>query len=176
MIGYISRMPFRDSDLHDLDIAQEIRIETHRHDGKTRSTVIWIVVDAGEVFVRSVRGDAGRWYQEALADPNVTIDDTGRRLEGHAVPVHDPASIARIDAGLKRKYTGADGFDSMFLPAVVAANFRIDPASTDEVPLEAPEFLGADEPSELGPAVEVGMLDAGPAIEENVILQPHKPA
>jgi len=176
MIGYISRMPYRDSDLHDLDIAQEIRIETHRHDGNVRSTVIWVVVDGGDVFVRSVRGDAGRWYEEALADANITINDSGLRLEGHAVPVHDPASIARIDAGLKRKYTGVDGFESMFDPAVVGANFRIDPTSAGEIPLQAPEFLDADGPSELGPAIEVGMLDAGPAIEENIILQPHKSA
>jgi hypothetical protein len=168
-------MPFRPQDLHDLDVAQEVRIETHRRDGRTRSTVIWIVVDHGDVFVRSVRGERGLWYKEALADPNVTIDDQGRRLEARAVPVRDPESIRRINEALKRKYTGEGGFDEMFAPDVLHANFRLEPRFAGEGALEAPAHLGADEPSELGPPVEIGLLDGGPAIDENVILQPHKP-
>jgi hypothetical protein len=169
-------MPFRQQDLHDLEIVREVRIETRRKDARTRSTVIWIVVDGADVFVRSVRGESGRWYQEALADPNVEIDDRGRRLEARAVPVRDPDSLRRIDEALKRKYTGEDGFDEMFAPAAVAANLRLEPRFANESALEAPAYLGADEPSELGPPIEVGMLDAGPAIDEEVILQPHKSA
>jgi hypothetical protein len=169
-------MPFRPQDLHDLDVAREIRIETRRKDGRIRSTVIWIVVDGGEVFVRSVRGEAGKWYQEALEEPYVEVDDRGRRLEARAVPVRDPDSIRRIDEALKRKYAGDGGFDEMFQPAAVEANLRLDPRIAGESALEAPAYLGADEPSELGPPVEVGLLDGGPAIEENVLLQPHKSA
>ncbi|HVA85997.1 MAG TPA: nitroreductase/quinone reductase family protein [Candidatus Saccharimonadales bacterium] len=168
-------MAFRPTDLHDLDVAREVRIETHRPDDNVQSTVIWIVVDDGDVFVRSVHGEAARWYQQAIANPDVTIDDSGRRLEARAVPVHDADSIRRINEALKPKYTGDDGFESMFEPAALLANFRLEPRFPDEVPLEAPAFLGADEPSELGPPIEVGLLDAGPAIDENILLQPHKP-
>ena len=43
-------------------------------------------------------GERGRLFQEALADTDVTIDDQGRRLEARAIPMTDPATIARIDA------------------------------------------------------------------------------
>jgi hypothetical protein len=168
-------MPFRPQDLHDLDVAREVRIETRRKDARIRSTVIWIVVDGGDVFVRSVRGESGKWYQEALAEPYVEIDDRGRRLEARAIPVHDADSIRRIDEALKRKYTGDGGFDEMFQPSAVQANLRLEPRIAGESALEGPAYLGADEPSELGPPVEVGLLDGGPAIDESVLLQPHKP-
>jgi len=168
-------MPFRPQDLHDLDTAREIRIETHGDHDVVHSTVIWIVVDKGDVFVRSVKGDQGRWYREALANPNVSLDDAGRRLEVKAVPVHDPDSIGRINEALERKYAKDDGYDEMLVPDVLASNLRLEPRFADETTLEAPAYLGADEPSELGPPVEVSPLDAGPAIEENVILQPRKP-
>ena len=167
-------MPFRPEDLHDLDVAREVRIETHRADGRIRSVVIWVMVDQGDVFVRSVHGTSGRWYREALDTPDVTLDDGGRRLECRAVPVHDPDSIRRVNDALKRKYEGTDGYDEMLEPDVLDATFRLEPRSGGELPLEAPAYLGSEE-SELGPPVEVGMLDVGPAIDENVILQPHKP-
>jgi hypothetical protein len=168
-------MPFRPEDLHDLDVAQEIRIETDTDKKSIRSTVIWIVVDRGEVFVRSVRGETGRWYREALQNPNVTLNDAGRRLPVTAIAVRDADSIQRINDGLKRKYVGQDGYDDMFTPNVLNANFRLEPRFADEQPLEAPDLLDVEE-SELGPPVAVSMLDAGPELEENIILQPHKSA
>lgn len=168
-------MPFRPRDLHELDTVREIRIETHGDRDVVHSTVIWIVVDGADVFVRSVGGEKGRWYREALANPNVTLDDEGRRLEATAIPVRDADSIRRINEALKRKYASDDGYDEMLAHDVLNANFRLEPRFADEGALEAPAFLGADEPSELGPPIEVAMLDAGPAIDEQVILQPRKP-
>jgi hypothetical protein len=167
-------MPFRPQDLHDLDVAREIRIETKGDHGHTNATVIWVVVDQNEVFVRSVKGEQGRWYREALANSAVTLDDDGRRLEAKAVPVRDADSIRRINAALQRKYEKDDGYDEMLVPDVLTANFRLEPLVPGEGALEAPAHLGADEPSELGPPVEVSLLDAGPAVDESVILQPHK--
>jgi hypothetical protein len=169
-------MPFRPQDLHDLDVAREIKIETRDDRDVVRATIIWIVVDKNELFVRSVRGERGRWYRDALATPEVTINDNGRRLEVRAIPVRDADSVRRINEALKRKYAKDDGYDEMLVPEVLTANFRLEPRFADEGTLEAPAYLGADEPSELGPPVEISPLDAGPAIEENVILQPHKSA
>ena len=175
-IGYALAMPFRPTDLHDLDVAREVRIETTAKPGEVHSTIIWIVVDGGEVFVRSVRGERGRWYREALQNPNVRIDDSGRRLEARALPASDPQAIARVNAALERKYKGDPGYESMLKPDVLGTTLRLDPLHADEQPLEAPAYLGTDEPSELETPVEVGLLDGGPAIPEDVILQPHKPA
>ena len=53
-----------------LDRAMEVEIETLRPDGMPRMTTIWLIVDRGEVFVRSWRGDRGYWYQGALDTPD----------------------------------------------------------------------------------------------------------
>ena len=170
-------MLFRPEDLRDLENAVEIRIETRRDEKSTRSTVIWIVVDQGNVFVRSVNGPRGRWYQEALAEPAVTIDDRGRRLEARAIPVHDADSARHVNEALQRKYASStDGLPPMLTPLALEGTFRLEPQHSGEVPLEAPAWLGDDQPNELGPAIEEGMLEGGPAIEERVFLQPHKGA
>jgi hypothetical protein len=39
-----------------LDRAMEVEIETLRPDGMPRMTTIWLIVDRGEVFVRSWKG------------------------------------------------------------------------------------------------------------------------
>jgi hypothetical protein len=165
---------FSPAQLHELDVALEIKIDTYR-DEMIRATVIWVVVDNGQVFVRSVRGARGVWYREALERPVVTLDDSGRRFEANAVPVHDEDSIHRVNEALKRKYAGQEGLDSMLTPEAIDATVRLDARFEGEHRLEAPAYLGSDEPSEIGTAVEVGMLDGGPAIEERVILQPQKP-
>jgi hypothetical protein len=176
-IRYPVCMAFRAQDLHDLDVAVEIRVETRRDAKSTRSTIVWVVVDRGQVFVRSVLGTRGRWYQEALATPEVVIDDAGRRLEARAVPVHDADSVQRVTDALKRKYADRPtGLAPMLDTEATEANFRLDPRTADERALQAPAYLDSNEPSELGGPVEIGLLDAGPALDENVVLQPHKSA
>ena len=120
-------MPFRPQDLHDFDVAREIRIETHTSDRSTRSTTIWVVVVDGQIYVRSVRGAKGVWYQEALANPNVTIDDRGRRLETKAIPVRDPETIRRVSEALKHKYASDEGLDEMLDPDSLSATALLCP-------------------------------------------------
>jgi len=169
-------MPFRPQDLHDFATAQEIRVQTRRQDGAIRSTVIWVVVDNDQIFVRSVNGGGGIWYQEALDSGQATLDDQGRHLETKVIPVHDADSITRVTEALKHKYAGVPGLDEMIRPPALDATFRLDPLYDGEGALEAPAYLGSDEESELGPPVEIGMLDSGGPISEDVILQPQKPA
>src|SRR5207302_260865 len=133
LIGYPLAMAFRPQDLHDFDIAREIRIETHTPEHSTRSTIIWVVVDNGQIFVRSVRGERGVWYKEALATPAVTIDDRGRRLEATAVPVHDADSIRRVSEALQRKYARDEGLAEMLEASSLDATFRLEPRTADEV-------------------------------------------
>ena len=53
-----------------LDETMEVRIETRRDaDSPEHRTIIWVVVVEGEVFVRSVRGQKGRWYREISSNP-----------------------------------------------------------------------------------------------------------
>ncbi|MET1232147.1 MAG: DUF2255 family protein, partial [Candidatus Limnocylindrales bacterium] len=50
--------------------AEEVEIETRAApDAPSHRAIIWVVVESGEVFVRSVRGPRGRWYREVTANP-----------------------------------------------------------------------------------------------------------
>ncbi len=51
--------------LNQLTHAQEIHLETHSSTGQTHRTIVWVASRA--VYVRSVRGSNGRWYQEIPA-------------------------------------------------------------------------------------------------------------
>ena len=87
------------------DKTPEIQIETSRGDGgPVHRTVIWIVVDGDNVYVRSVRGPAGRWYRELRANPHGAVHAGGRRVAVEAEPVTDPASNARVSDMLREKY------------------------------------------------------------------------
>lgn len=121
-------MSFGTDDLARLAAAQEIEIETQAPGGPPHRTTIWVMVAAGDVFLRSVRGDRGRWFREAGANPAIAVHVGGRRLAATAIPATDPDSIDRIDAALTAKYEGVDGYDEMLEPAVRSANFRLEPA------------------------------------------------
>jgi hypothetical protein len=123
----LAAMSFEQADLERLAAADEIEIETQAPDGPLHRTIIWVVVHEGDVLVRSVKGESGRWFKEAKANSAVAIHAGGRRLPATAVPATDPDSIDRINAALTAKYTGVDGYDSMFEPDALPANYRLEP-------------------------------------------------
>jgi len=113
-----------------LEILGEVNrvvIET-RSGNRVIGTIIWVVVDDGEVFVRSVRGESGKWYQRALADPEVTLRIGDDRVHLRAVPANDPESVERVSQALRRKYLPGDSLDSMLLPEVLGTTLRLEPA------------------------------------------------
>lgn len=122
-------MSFSGEDLAALTAAEEVRIETQAPDSSARRTIIWIVVDDGEVFVRSVRAERGRWYREARANPAVAIHVNGQRLPATAIPANDPDSIDRVSAALRAKYARWGGsLESMLVPETLATTLRLEPA------------------------------------------------
>lgn len=83
----------------------EIQIETARQsESPAHRTVIWIVVDGDAVFVRSVRGSAGRWYRELSANPHGAVHAGGTRVPVQAEQVTDAGTIARVSDLLRNKY------------------------------------------------------------------------
>lgn len=119
-------MSFSSEDLRLIDETGEVHIETKRGD-RTHRTVIWVIVDDGEVFVRSVRGPSGKWYQRALADPDVALDVAGRRIPARAVPADDEESVERTSAALRRKYRPGGSLNSMLRHEVLDTTLRLDP-------------------------------------------------
>jgi hypothetical protein len=128
-MGYAPAMPFAPADLVALSDTEEIEIETRSlADAQAHRTIIWVMTDGADAFVRSVRGPAGRWYREAVADPRVVVRAGGRTLEARVVPAADGDSVARTNAGLERKYRGVDGFDEMLVPETFPTTLRLEPA------------------------------------------------
>ncbi len=85
--------------------SDEVQIETRR-DSKSplHRTTIWIVPTEHGVYVRSYYGKKGRWYQEALANPLVTIGVGRRKATVRAEPEHNPQVIRAVNASYRKKY------------------------------------------------------------------------
>lgn len=107
--------------------AREVEIET-KADGRTYRTVIWVVSDGDNVFVRSVRGDAGKWYQRAVANSDVALLLGERRANYVAVPASDDESIELVSARIRKKYPPSRSVDAMVHPDVLHTTMRLDPA------------------------------------------------
>jgi hypothetical protein len=115
--------------LRRVDAAEEVEIETRRGPAAAGRTIIWIVVDGGQVYVRSVRGPSGKWYQRLRADPGGAIHVAGTRTTVRAVPVDDAAEIERVSAALRRKYARHHGpLASMLRPETLPTTLRLEPA------------------------------------------------
>ena len=113
--------------LNELANAEEIEIETRSATGRTHRTTIWVVVDDNNVYVRSVRGRNGRWYQEITANPDAAIHVDGQRLVVYAVPVTDEALIARVSNSYLRKYRGSPFVNSLVREEVLPTTLRLEP-------------------------------------------------
>lgn len=121
-------MSFPEEDLALLDRTEEVEIETRAPEGPAHRTIIWVVVDDGDVFIRSFRGGTARWYREAIANPAVAFHVDGRRLTATAIPATDPDSIDRASAAFKRTYAGDPAVGSMVRPEVLDTTLRLEPA------------------------------------------------
>jgi hypothetical protein len=121
-------MSFDADDLERLAAVQEVEIETQAPDGPVHRTIIWVVVDGEDTFIRSYRGHPARWFREATANPAVALHIDDRRLPATAIPATDPDSIERISAALKEKYANdPTSLTTMLEPEMLDANFRLEP-------------------------------------------------
>jgi len=114
--------------LNQLANTEEIEIETRSSTGRTHRTIIWVMVNDNNVYVRSVRGHNGRWYQAIIANPDAAIHVDGQRLAVHAVPVTDEALIARVSNNVLRKYRGSPSASSMVRQDILSTTLLLEPA------------------------------------------------
>jgi hypothetical protein len=119
---------FSNEDLAALAAAEEIEIETRAASGSIHRTIIWVVVDAGTVFIRSVNGDRGRWYLETMSDPDVAIHVDGRRLPVRAVAAPDPVSIEACSGALRTKYRTDPALRTMLRDHALPTTLRLEAA------------------------------------------------
>lgn len=112
----------------------EVEIETRSASGELHRTIIWVVVVRGEPYVRSVRGVAGRWYREILAEPVAGLIVDGTRQPIRAEDAADPDSIEMVSAALRAKY-GARSSQStaaMLVPRTFPTTLRLVPHPGEE--------------------------------------------
>ncbi|MDQ6673234.1 MAG: DUF2255 family protein [Chloroflexota bacterium] len=115
------------------DETAEIDIETSRGAGApVHRATIWIVVDGDAAYVRSVRGPAGRWYRELLANPRGAVHAGGATVPVQAYPSTDSATVARVSDALIRKYQARwpGPTASMLRDEVLPTTLRLEPRST----------------------------------------------
>jgi hypothetical protein len=122
-------MTFEPGFVDAVDAAQLVEIETRRRSGDTIRTVIWAVVDGGQVYVRSVRAADGTWYRRILANPAGVLHVGGAPATVRAVPVDDPAEVERVSEALRRKYARQAGsLARMLQPETLPTTLRLEPA------------------------------------------------
>src|SRR3981081_4320236 len=85
-----------ESDEGDIEARRDAKSPLHR-------VTIWIVPTEDGVYVRSYKGKKGRWYQEALANPLVTVGVGRRRATARVEPEHNPLVIRAVNAGYRKK-------------------------------------------------------------------------
>ena len=114
-----------------LDETKEVRIETRRdEDAPAHRTTIWVVTVDGDVFVRSVRGENGRWYREVSANPSAALHAGDRRIPVRAVPVTDEPTVGAVSEAYRSKYgrTSPGSTRAMLQPETLPTTLKLDPA------------------------------------------------
>src|SRR5262245_9803076 len=132
-MGYAGPMRFEPDELAWLDETEEVEIETAEPDGPAHRTIIWVVVDGSDAFIRSVNGAGARWYREAVANPAVTIHSRRqaspeRALSARAEAAPDAASVERTSEALRRKYERDPALRLMLKPDIFDTTLRLVPA------------------------------------------------
>ena len=114
-----------------LDDAEEIEIETRiepADKGVPQRTVLWVVVVGADVYVRSVNGEQGHWYQHLTANPAAAIYADDERMPVHAAPVSDTEVQLKVSAAYLRKYAQYPQDVAWIIgPSVLATTLRLEP-------------------------------------------------
>jgi hypothetical protein len=120
---------FERQTLERLRSSEEVEIETRAAEGAAdHRTVIWIVLDEQDrVFIRSVRGAAGRWYREAVGHPDCVLLIGETTIPVTAVVATDPESVAACSRVLRAKYAQDSSLRSMLRAEALPTTLRLLP-------------------------------------------------
>ena len=113
-----------------LDETKEVRIETRREENApAHRTIIWVVTVDGDVFVRSVRGEKGRWYREVSTNPSAALRVGDRRIPVRAVPVTDNPTVGAVSEAYRSKYgrTSPGSTKAMLQPETLLTTLKLEP-------------------------------------------------
>jgi hypothetical protein len=118
--------PLDSTTLEQLGSTREIDARTPRRDGSMSSRPIWVVVDDGDAYVRSYRGETGAWYRRARADGRMTIAVDGSETEVATEPVDDEEINRRVSDAFRAKYgASSSATQTMVNPEVSRTTLRL---------------------------------------------------
>ena len=122
-----STQHFADDVLRLVDQLDEVQIEPR----STPPVIIWIVVDDGNVYVRSYRGSRGRWYRKLMAEADGTLHAGDRTIAFRSVHIEDAQTIDRVSDAFRRKYERRFPKETaaMLIDEVLPTTLRLDPIS-----------------------------------------------
>jgi hypothetical protein len=116
------------TELATIAAAREVEISSLREDGSlTKPVTIWAVRVGEELYVRSVRGDAGGWFKaaERRHQGRIEAGDTAVDVAYEDAPHH---LDEEIDAAYKEKYGyPSSPVDSITTDAARATTMRVVP-------------------------------------------------
>lgn len=128
-------MTWTGDELSRIGQAEELQIASRRGDGSLRKPVtIWVVRVGDDLYVRAVKGRAGKWFQWTQERQEGRIQAGGVHKDVTFEEVDtDSALHDSIDAAYRAKYRryAASIIDSVVSPAARAATIRLLPRSTD---------------------------------------------
>src|SRR5258708_37401961 len=105
-----------------------ISLETYSSTGRTHRTLVWIVVEGNDTYVRSVYGRDSRWYQRITANPQCALETNGGHHAFRAIPVTEASSIDRVSNAYRRKYKNDSSLSAVLEPAALQTTLRLEPA------------------------------------------------
>lgn len=114
-----------------LDRTREVRIETRRDaDSPSHRTIVWAVVVEGGVYVRSVRGQKGRWYREISSNPEGALHADERRIPVRAALAADTNTVDAVSEAFRSKYERSSPASTaaMLRPDVLPTTLKLSPA------------------------------------------------
>ena len=124
--------PWASDQLDKVGAAEEVKITSVRRDGTQRKPVtVWAVRLGDDVYVRSVGGRGGRWFQGTQETHEGRIRAGGVQQDITFVDV-DHDIDGEVDAAFRAKYRRYAGsiLNSVLTPDARAATIKLVPRST----------------------------------------------
>jgi hypothetical protein len=92
---------------------------------------IWIVAVDGDLYVRSWKGEAGRWYRRAHRYGAGSIVAAGQAYPVRFTAAAEPALNARVDEAFLSKYATSPYTPEMVRPPASTTTMRLEPVTPE---------------------------------------------